>query len=375
MRGGEPQRVMMTADAVGGVWAYALELARGLVAGGAEVLLATMGAPPSAAQRRAVARLRGVTLAVSDYALEWMPDPWRDVDRAGAWLLELAAQWRPDVVHLNGYAHAVLPWPAPVLVAAHSCVCSWHVAVHGTPAPPQWDEYRRRVRTGLCAADAIVAPSGALAAALARHYGPLPPIRVIRNGRAPREFRPRARKQPFVFAAGRLWDAAKNLAVLDAAAPRLPWPVIVAGPPRPPLGAPAPAMRHLRLLGPLPPRRLAALCGAAAIFAAPARYEPFGLAVLEAALAGCALVLGDIDSLRELWEEAAVFVPPGDPAAVADGLAALIADPRRRAALALRARARAHRLAPERMTAAYREAYAALAAMRSPDAEAVSCMS
>ncbi len=31
----------------------------------------------------------------------------------------------------------------------------------------------------------------------------------------------------------------------------------------------------------------------------PARYEPFGLSVLEAALSGCALVLGDIPSLRE----------------------------------------------------------------------------
>jgi glycosyltransferase involved in cell wall biosynthesis len=48
----------------------------------------------------------------------------------------------------------------------------------------------------------------------------------------------------------------------------------------------------------------------AAIFVSPAMYEPFGLSVLEAASAGCALVLSDIPSFRELWDDAAVFVDP-----------------------------------------------------------------
>ncbi len=48
-------------------------------------------------------------------------------------------------------------------------------------------------------------------------------------------------------------------------------------------------------------------------FAAPARYEPFGLGVLEAARSGCALVLGDIPTLRELWAGAAMFVDPHRP--------------------------------------------------------------
>ena len=39
-----------------------------------------------------------------------------------------------------------------------------------------------------------------------------------------------------------------------------------------------------------------------------ARYEPFGLAVLEAAQAGMRLVLSDIPSFRELWDGAATFV-------------------------------------------------------------------
>ena len=60
----------------------------------------------------------------------------------------------------------------------------------------------------------------------------------------------------------------------------------------------------------------------AAIYALPAHYEPFGLSILEAAMSGCALVLGDIPSLREIWGDAAVFVHPDNRDAVARCLAA-----------------------------------------------------
>jgi glycosyltransferase involved in cell wall biosynthesis len=46
------------------------------------------------------------------------------------------------------------------------------------------------------------------------------------------------------------------------------------------------------------------------VFVSASRYEPFGLAVLEAARAGCALLLSDIPTFRELWAGAAAFVRP-----------------------------------------------------------------
>jgi glycosyltransferase involved in cell wall biosynthesis len=69
---------------------------------------------------------------------------------------------------------------------------------------------------------------------------------------------------------------------------------------------------NVRWLGALPPAEINLWHAQAAIFVAPSRYEPFGLAALEASLAGCALVLGDIPTLRELWTGAALFVPPDD---------------------------------------------------------------
>ena len=51
----------------------------------------------------------------------------------------------------------------------------------------------------------------------------------------------------------------------------------------------------------------------AAIYVAPALYEPFGLTVLEAALSGCSLVLSDIPSFRENWDGAALLISTEDP--------------------------------------------------------------
>src|SRR5688500_2824741 len=101
-------KLLLTTDTVGGVWTYAIELARALLPHGVEVALATMGAPLRPDQRWQADSLANVTVHESTFKLEWMPDPWDDVGRAGEWLLELESQFRPDVVHLNGYAHAVL---------------------------------------------------------------------------------------------------------------------------------------------------------------------------------------------------------------------------------------------------------------------------
>jgi glycosyltransferase involved in cell wall biosynthesis len=297
-------KVLMTADAVGGVWTYALDLARALSGHGVTTALATMGRLPSPDQRADALSVPGLTLHACDFKLEWEDDPWDDVAAAGAWLLDIERRERPDMVHLNGYAHGIVPFAAPKLVVGHSCVLSWWRAVKGEGAPPTWGCYHTAVRAGLRAADAVAAPTQAMADALVTHYGPLPcPVRMLPNGRACGLFAPAA-KEPFVFAAGRLWDEAKNVSALAAVAPQLAWPVCVAG--EGGNGA------NVRALGHLPPGEVAAWLGRAAVYSLPARYEPFGLSVLEAALSGCALVLGDIPSLRENWEGAAVFVAPGD---------------------------------------------------------------
>jgi glycogen(starch) synthase len=345
----------MTADAVGGVWDYALELCRGLGQGGTEVVLAVMGPPPDEAQRAAVARLPGVELVAQPFKLEWMDDPWRDVAAAGWWLLDLERRRGCDLVHLNGFAHGVLPFASPKLVVGHSCVLSWWRAVKGEAPPAQWEPYRRAVAAGLNGADRVVAPTGWMLAALGANYGPPGRAEVIANGRDAGAY-VMARKEPFVLGAGRVWDEGKNLGLLAEVAPRLPWPVRIAGA----AGRPPDDL----YLGKLPPGELAALMARAGIFVSPARYEPFGLTVLEAALSGCALVLSDIPTFHELWEHAAVFVPRDDGAALVAALRGLIARPPITFRLAARARRRALDLSAAKMVQTYRRLYTAMTLAR-----------
>ncbi|HEX3246738.1 MAG TPA: glycosyltransferase family 4 protein [Chloroflexota bacterium] len=348
-------KVLFTADAIGGVWSYALELARQLSLSGVEVALATMGSLPTADQRAEAHRIEGLTLWESRFKLEWMDDPWDDVRRAGDWLLGLQAKFRADLVHLSDYAHCALAWEVPTLVVGHSCVLSWWEAVKGESAPPAWDRYRQEVARGLRSAVLVVAPSAAMLQALERHYGPLGATRLIPNGRDPERFRP-TRKRPLILAAGRVWDQAKNLAAVERVAPLLPWPVYIAGELES-SAAVANMPKQACFLGRLETDELARWLGRCAVYVHPARYEPFGLSILEAAFAGSALVLGDIPSLRELWDDAALFVAPDDHEMLAQTLLGLIADTSRRLELAHRSRSRAMSFTAQHMSEAYLAAY------------------
>jgi glycosyltransferase involved in cell wall biosynthesis len=347
----------MTADTVGGVWTYAMDLCRALRPAGTRVLLATMGAPASADQRAEAAEIANLELAESAYRLEWMDDPWEDLSAAATWLLDLERRFQPEVIHLNNFAHGALPWCAPVLMVAHSCVLSWWEAVKGESAPPAWSHYRASVRCGLAAADLVVAPTHAMLDAVVKHYGPPQRSRVIANSCSRARFAPAAKK-PFIFSAGRFWDEAKNAPTLARAAGGLPWPTRFAG-------ACAPCHEvasNVDFLGHCAPARMVELFAEASIFAHPARYEPFGLAALEAATSGCALVLGDLPSLREVWGDAAVFVDPENSLALHRTLLRLIDHPAERAHLAYQARHRARRFTTARMLDAYLDAYALIVA-------------
>lgn len=375
------RRVLMTTDAVGGVWTYALELASGLANAHVNLELAVLGPEPDPSQLAAARAIPGLHLHVHPFKLEWMDDPWPDVARAGDWLLELAARLRPDVVHVNGFSHGALPFRAPAVVVAHSCVLSWYEAVRGHAAPAAtWARYAAAVAAGLRGADAVVAPSRAMRDALLRNYpaARARPVDVIANGCDASVVLASSVKEEVVVSAGRLWDEAKNLRALLAAAPRMTWALRIAGDtaPRQEEGPSSEMPRAgsaglsvsptVELCGRLPHAELRALLARAAIYALPARYEPFGLSVLEAAQASCALVLGDIPSLRENWDEAALFVPPNDSDALARAVNALAGDPELRGRLGALAYQRAQRFSAARMHAEYLAMYGRLLGEHAP---------
>ena len=355
-------KILMTADTVGGGWTYSIELVHSLAAYGIKVALAAMGAPISPRQRREAGALHNCTLYERNCKLEWMEDPWEDVDSAGEWLCGIEAEYKPDCIHCNNYAHGALPWQAPVVVAGHACVYSWHEAVKGEMPDRKWNEYHMRVSMGLSGAYRVTASSDAMLKALRRHYGPFFSAGPIHNGR--RKIARRRPKEPFIFAAGGIWDEAKNVGVLQQAAPALSWPIFVAGNNRHPDATVmhAPQFEGLHLLGELDKWEMGDWLGRASIYAFPALYEPFGFSILDAAQACCALIIGDIPSLRELWDGAALFVSPHSPDAFREAIAALIESPDLRRTLSQRAVKRARQYSPERMGGRYVSLYQACVA-------------
>jgi glycosyltransferase involved in cell wall biosynthesis len=244
----------------------------------------------------------------------------------------------------------------PIVAVQHSCVATWWAAVKGTPLP---DDFRWRsdlVAQGLSKADAVVAPSRAFAAATERAYDLDRRVLAVHNGRTAQKLR-ELPQGDFVFTAGRLWDEGKNVATLDRAAARIRAPFQAAGSTKGPNGASI-ALEHLIALGSLSEARVAGVMAARPVFASAALYEPFGLSVLEAAQAGCALVLSDIATHRELWDGAALFVEPLDDAAFASAINDLLDRHEERERLGQIARERARQYSPQRMARSMADIYA-----------------
>jgi len=356
-----PIKVLMTTDAVGGVWTYSTGLASALAAAGLEVYLVVLGPPPRK-EKRAMLRDSRVRLIETNLALEWQDPGGDDLSNARRLLEELEDAIQPDIVHLNSFREANFDWLAPVVVVAHSCVNSWSLSCGSTEwlSEPKWRHYTRAVAAGLDRAHTWIAPSRAFHDVICGLYRPRSSGAVIWNGIPPA--RPPRFKRHFILAAGRLWDAAKNVSSLATAARALNWPVLVAGPQS---DMPVNHPDDLTLIGELSHGALRTRMRRATIFVSPARYEPFGLAVLEAASSGCALVLSDIPTFRELWSGAALFVDPTDDRALHRALTSLCSDDRECARLQIAARERSKIYSLSQTADAYGSLYRCLLAKRS----------
>ncbi len=353
-------RVLLTGDATGGIWRYSLELARGLAQAGVQPVLALLGPNPAPAQAAEAASVPGLWLVPTGLPSERTAPDEAALRSTGAALAGLAQRVRADTVHLHTPALAAeVAWGVSVVAVAHGDVGTWWEAVHpGEKLPDHLAWHAAAIGRGLAEADVAIAPSRSFARTLARRYRPGRDILVVRHGRTPPPAAGAVVRVPAVLAAGRNWDAGANMELLDQVAPALDVPVQVAGPCYPAGAAGGGGFANLRPLGLLDATALAAHMAAATVFAAPARYAPFGLAVLEAAQAGMALALADIPAFRELWEGAALFFPPDDPARLADVLRRLLAAP---AGHARRAAERAARYDAATMIAATLGQHRALA--------------
>ena len=348
-------RVLMTTDSVGGVFQHAVDLAKGLQPLGFDTVLAVLGPRMDAEQYDAAAAVADII--ETDLPLDWLAQSGAQLHRASADLAAVAHERGVSIVHLNTPGLASEMFDPPVVVASHSCLATWWHVVRGGSLP---EDFRWRVRAvthSMENADIVVCPTRSFASASAAVHGCT--TRAVHNGRsmaAPPATEPAA---DFAFTAGRLWDEGKDFSTLDAAAGMMRIPLLAAGPLEGPNGSRVDC-RRARALGAMSQARMRETLAHRPVFVSAAVYETFGLAVLEAAQAGCALVLADIPTYRELWDGAATFVPARDPHVFAETIGRLMADPDLRATAGRDAFERAQLYTVEAMASGMAGIYAEL---------------
>ena len=188
MSGSHGLRVLLTTDAVGGVWTYSLDLARELGRNGIETVLAVLGPPPGDAARAAALDIAAPRTG-DDRAAAGLDG--RDTGDGAGRRRAPGASWRASkrcaLVQLHTPALAAArSFDVPVIAVHHSCLATWWRAVKGEEAEMP-EDFRWRsamVARGIAAVSQLVAPTTAHAHAIAAAYALSSPPLVIRNGRA-----------------------------------------------------------------------------------------------------------------------------------------------------------------------------------------------
>lgn len=326
---------LVTADTVGGVWMYARELVSGLCRRGVHVTLVSFGEIPTPQQMEWMDDLPDLDFRPTGFHLEWMQDAEQDLALSSEYLASVITEVKPDIVHLNQYCYGALDVDVPKLVVAHSDVVSWWVAVHGEePRETKWFRwYRDTVTAGLSGANAVVAPSQWMLDAVQSYYTRPENARVIYNGRTPTLFNPHVTKEEHVVSVGRIWDSGKQAALLTKIDPAIPIYIVgsdhhpdttVAGTKKKRADRRKPT--KIQFKGQLTEAQLRQLYSRAAVYAATSRYEPFGLAPVEAALSRCALIANDIPTFHELWGDSAYYFRYNDASSLQAAIERMASD-------------------------------------------------
>jgi glycogen synthase len=362
--------VLVTTDTISGVWSYTRELVSGLVSRGLRVTLVSFGEVPLPEQTSWMESLHGLDYRPTAFRLEWMHEGEQDYPESAAYLTSIAEEIQPDVLHLNQFCYGDLPVDVPRVVVAHGDLITWWMAVHGhEPKSARWlSRYRDVVGRGLSGATAVVAPSACMLEALRHSYVAAEREKVIYNGRNPIFFNPYVSKEDSVLAVGRMLDVGKQVHLLTQH--EHPFSVCIVGSdypvnaPRIPIRADVKVATDrlcVSLKGPQTEAQLRNLYSRAAVYAATARYEPFGMETLEAALSRCAIVANDIPSFREIWGDDAVYFRTNDAASLAAAIRDLSEDREKCRAYANRAYQRARdRYNHKRMIDEYLQLYRSL---------------
>jgi len=316
-------KILMTTDTVGGVWNYSLELCRSLFPYNVEIHLMSLGAFPSKKQIAEVKAIPNIAFYPTHFKLEWMENPWEDIEKTEEKIYRLCKIIQPDLLHFNNFVKSGRMWDVPVVTVFHSCVQTWWQAVNGENVPQEWNDYLELVEDSLNSSDLVIFPTEAIRNAAWAAHRIYTESLVVHNCRE-LAITGKAKKEKIILCTGRIWDEAKNLSLLCSLADQLPWPIYVAGATMKPNSSEKMELNNVRFLGKLNTEEMNYWLERTEIYVNPTLYEPFGLAVLEAAKARCALVLSNLETLTEVWGENALYFNPRNGREITEKLLHLI---------------------------------------------------
>lgn len=333
----------------GGVQQQVVDIGRLLAAAGEKVTIIGPGAEAVAAVAYGVAevgRVRPVRANGSVVPLAVGFDITRRIREAAADL---------DILHVHEplipvVGPAALRAGRPVVATFHALPPAWVAMAYRIP-PPGWLRRRWFNRSVLTA----------VSAEAARGPRSLGPVAIIPNGLDIASYEQQIEKIPGRVAFLGRDEPRKGLAILKAA-----WPLVASRHPGAGLtviGADRPhpdlnPVENLEYAGRVDEAEKRRRLGEASIMVAPnLGGESFGLVVVEAMAAGCAVVGSDIPAFRAVAGGAAELVPPGNPADLANAISRLLSDPSAIEALGLAARKRARDFDWSRVLPQYRACY------------------
>ena len=285
---------------------------------------------------------------------------------AGVPLARATQVFRPDVIHSHNVGASAIAWLGSR--SARHCpalVCTVHGLTHG--------DYPRAARVLRRTAPLVVACAQAVRARLVDAGFPDERVEVIQNGArltAPTADEVVAARtalgvddRPLAIGVGRLAPQKAWPTLIEATAGLDDLQVVVLGE-----GPQLAALERLARRRDSPVRFVgavedvaAALCAADCLVSTSA-WEGLPLSLLEALSLGVPAVATAVDGVTDVVpEDAAVLVPPDQPAVTRRALVDLVGDADRRQALSAAARQASRAWAPDRMLEGYRRLYECLA--------------
>lgn len=328
-------RLLMTSSAEHDVWHFTSVLSGQLAENhDTSVLVAVFGRQPASDGLALLRRVShsGATIAIQNAGL-----PLDDEERASkdmlaearAALRDLARQWGADVIHANHYFATTAEFDStPVLLTAHRDNYSERVIV-GPESHSEADSlYIDMVMESLAAASCVVAPSSFVADCLGRWFGYRGPVRVIPYAATPCAVDFETERRIDVITSGEFWEPAANFGCFTAAAASTADLAFAAVGPlvQPGMRRTRPIARSILFTGEASDSELIQMLANSKIYVSASLYDPTGVGSIQAARAGCSLLLSDTACYRSIWGDRATYFDPHDVSALQGGIRSLLRD-------------------------------------------------